>query len=125
MLDGKAWLSVSALIHPKGVLLESGLCAGQSSLSTPNSLSYVCMGLALCTGAQSCWNRKGPSPKCSHKVGSMELSNISWYAEAFAVPFTGAKRPRPAPEKQSHTIIPPSTKLYTWHSSVRQVLFSW
>ncbi|XP_051528965.1 uncharacterized protein LOC127426291 [Myxocyprinus asiaticus] len=86
--------------------LRSGLCAGQSSSSTPNSLIHVFMDLALCTGAQSCWNRKGPSPNCSHKVGSMELSKISWYAEAFRVPFTGTKGPSPAPEKQPHTIIP-------------------
>ena len=26
------------------------------------------MDLALCTGAQSCWNRKGPSPNSFHKV---------------------------------------------------------
>ena len=96
-------------IHPKGVLsgLRSGLCAGQSSSSTPDSLIHVFMDLALCTGAQSCWNRKGPSPNCSHKVGSMELSNISWYAEAFRVSFTGTKGPSPSPEKQPHTIIPP------------------
>ena len=65
------------------------------------------MDFALCTGAQSYWNRKGPSPNCSNTVGSMELSSISWYAEAFRVPFTGAKGPSPAPEKQPHTIIPP------------------
>ncbi|XP_051540168.1 uncharacterized protein LOC127432786 isoform X2 [Myxocyprinus asiaticus] len=65
------------------------------------------MDLALCTGAQSCWNRKGTSPNCSNKVGSMELSKISWYAEAFRVPFTGTKGPSPAPEKQPYTIIPP------------------
>ena len=35
------------------------------------------------------------------------VQEISWYAEAFRVPFTGAKGPSPAPEKQSHTIIPP------------------
>ncbi|XP_051526065.1 uncharacterized protein LOC127424703 [Myxocyprinus asiaticus] len=91
--------------------LRSGLCAGQSSSSTPNSLIHVFMDLALCTGAQSCWNRKGPSPNCSHNVGSMELSKISWYAEAFRVPFTGTKGPSPAPEKQPHTIIPPPPNL--------------
>ena len=57
--------------------LRSGLCAGQSSSSTPNSLIHVFMDPALFTGAQSCWNRKGPSQNCFHKVGSMELSNIS------------------------------------------------
>ena len=65
------------------------------------------MDQALCTGAQSCWNRKGPSSNCSHKVGSMELSNMSWYAEAFRLPFTGTKGSSPAPEKQPHSIIPP------------------
>ena len=48
--------------------LRSGLCAGQSSSSTPSSLLHVFMNLALCTGVQSCWNRKGPSPNCSHKI---------------------------------------------------------
>ena len=89
------------------IRLRSGLCAGQSSSSTSNSLLHVFMDLALCTGAQSCWNRKGPSPNCSHKVGSMELSNISWYAEGFRVPYTGTEGPSPAPEKQPHTIIRP------------------
>ena len=36
----------------------------------------------------------------------MELFNISWYAEAFRVHFTGTKGPSPAPEEQPHTIIP-------------------
>jgi len=60
MLDDKTCLTVSTLIHPKGVL--SG--AGQSSSSTLNSLNHVFMDLASCTGAQSCWNRKGPCPNC-------------------------------------------------------------
>jgi hypothetical protein len=42
--------------------LRSGLCAGQSSSSTPISANYLCMDLTSCTGALSCWNRKGPSP---------------------------------------------------------------
>ena len=80
MLDRKAWLSVCALIH--------------------------IIDLALWTGAESCWNRKGPSPNCSRKVRNMELSNISWYAEAFRGPFIGTKEPSPAPEKQPHTRMP-------------------
>ena len=47
------------------------------------------------------------SPNCSHKVESMQWSNISWYAEEFRVPFTGTKGPSWAPEKQPHTVIPP------------------
>ena len=50
--------------------------------------------------------QEGAIPKLSHKVGSMELSNISWYAEAFRVHFTGTRRPSPAPDKQPHTISP-------------------
>ena len=42
-----------------------------------------------------------------HPQTKMKLSKISWYAEAFRVPFTGTKGPSPAPEKQPHTIIPP------------------
>ena len=41
-------------------------------------------GAALCTAAVML-EQEGPSPNCSHKVGRMELSNISWYAEAFRV----------------------------------------
>ncbi len=41
----------------------------------------------LFTGAQSCWNRKGPSPNCSHKM--------SQYAEALRFIFTGTKGPNP------------------------------
>ena len=72
-----------------------------------NLYGHVFMDLVLCTGAQSCWNRKGSSPNCFHKVGSIKLSKNSWYAEAFRVPITGTKGPSPAPEKQPHTIIPP------------------
>uniref|UniRef100_A0A3B4DS63 NACHT domain-containing protein n=1 Tax=Pygocentrus nattereri TaxID=42514 RepID=A0A3B4DS63_PYGNA len=53
--------------------LRSGLCAGQSSSSTPNSLIHVFMDPALCTAAQSCWNRKGPSPNCSPQSWEHEI----------------------------------------------------
>ena len=48
----------------------------------------------------------------------MKLSKISWYAEAFRVPFTGTKGPSTAPEKQPHTIIlpPPNFTLGTIQS---------
>lgn len=40
--DAKALFTVSTLIYPKGVLLGlSGLCASQSSSSTPYSLVHV------------------------------------------------------------------------------------
>ena len=68
--------------------MKSLFCAGQSSSSTL-ILNYFCMDLTLCTGALPCWNRKGPSPNCCHKVGSTELSRISLYAVALRFPFTG------------------------------------
>ncbi len=40
---------------------------------TPNSSNHVFMDLALCIGAQSWWNRKGPSPNCSRKVEGIAL----------------------------------------------------
>ncbi len=68
---------------------------------------------------------KGTFPNCSHKVGSIALSKMSWYAEALRFPFNGRKWPRLTPEKQSQTIITSSTKHYSWHNAVRQVTFSW
>lgn len=56
--------------------LRSGLCAGQSSSSPPNSSNHVFIVLALCTGAGSYWNRKGPSSHCFHKVGSSIIQNV-------------------------------------------------
>ena len=81
------------------VRLRSGLCVGQSSSSTPNPLL---MSLWTCF-VHWCTVMLG---YCSHKVGNMEMSIISWYAEAFRVPLTRTKRPSPAPEEQPHTIIP-------------------
>jgi hypothetical protein len=75
--------------------LRSGLCADQSSSSTPISTNHFCMDLALCTGELSCWNRKGPSLNCCHKVGSTESSRRSLYAVALRFPFTGTKGPEP------------------------------
>lgn len=43
----------------------------------------------------------------------MKQFKMSWYADAFRVPFTGTKGPSPAafsPTPYSHRI-----KLYTWH----------
>ena len=48
--------------------LRLGLCAGQSSSSTSISTNNFFMDLALCTGTLSCWNKKGPSPNCCHKL---------------------------------------------------------
>lgn len=50
MLEEKAWLSVFTLIHPKA-FYQVEIRTLQASSSTPNSLVYVFMDLAWCTGA--------------------------------------------------------------------------
>ena len=82
------------------------------------------MDFALHTGAQSCWNRKGPSPNCSHKVGAWNcptsLSMLK-HSEFLSLELRGqASSWRTTPHHN-----PPSTKLYTWHNAVRQEPFSW
>lgn len=52
------------------------------------------MELTLCTGEQSFWNRKGPSPNCFHKARSIQLSKMTLYALALTLRFTGAKGPQ-------------------------------
>ena len=61
--------------------LRSGLCAGEPSSSTPITTNHFCMDLAL-----PCWNRKGPSSNCCHKVGSTESSRKSLYAVGLRFP---------------------------------------
>ena len=68
MLDMKAWLSISALIHSKGVLSVSGKDFVQASQVHPHqTVIHVFMDLVLCTGVQSCWKRKGKMVKNSYK----------------------------------------------------------
>lgn len=104
--------------------LRSVLCAGQSISSTPNLLIDVFIDLALCSGVQSYWNEKSPSPNSSHKVGDMKLSKISWYAEILRVTFTGTKGPSLNPEEQPHTIIPHHQTLHI-NNGVRHISLSW
>ncbi|KAI4878505.1 hypothetical protein NFI96_029732 [Prochilodus magdalenae] len=109
---GREGLALSLHSNPSqrcSIGWRSGLCAGRSSSSTPDSLIHVFMELALCTGVRSCWNRKGPSPNCPHNVRRMEWSRVSWSAEAFRVPLTGTKGRSLTPEHPPppHTIIPP------------------
>lgn len=61
---------------------------GQNSVQASEVLRrQSCLSMSLwtftfCTGGRSCRNRKGSSTKCSHKVASMKLPKMSWYAEA-------------------------------------------
>ena len=86
MLDDSAWLAVIVPIHPKCFSIQFN---------------------ALCTGALSCWNRKGPSPNCFHEVGSTEWSKMSLYAVALRFPFNWTKGPSLNHEKQPQAVIPP------------------
>ena len=103
MLDEWACLAVSD---------SSQQCWGQDSVQVSQVLphqtrSFKSLWTLLCALVLSRVGTGRGHPHCFHKVGSMKLSKISWYAEAFRVPFTGTKGPSPAPEKQLHTIIPP------------------
>lgn len=60
---------------------------------------------------------RGSAPSCSHTVGSMEISKMSWDPEEFKVHFTGDRGLSPAPEKQPHTITTPSTKMSILHNA--------
>ncbi len=50
MLEEKVWQSLFQVISKVFDEVE------------PNSSNHVFMDLALCTGGQSCWNTKEPSP---------------------------------------------------------------
>lgn len=80
LLDEKIWLSLSQRCS---VGMGSGFYASYSSSSTPNRSNYVFMGLALCTEAQSCWNKKKKflSRTVSTKDGGAKLSKMSLYMQ--------------------------------------------
>lgn len=67
-----AWLTIDVPIHPEGVSLSSGLCAGRWMSSTPNPPIPAFIDLFLCSGAQLYWNRKGPS---QNYCNSLEAHN--------------------------------------------------
>ena len=91
------------------IRLRSGLWAGQSSSSTPNWLIQVFTDLALCTGAQSCWSRNGPSPNCFHKVRATSLGMLK-HSEFLSLELRGQAQLLQKTTPHHYT---PSTKLYT------------
>ena len=99
--------------------LRSGLCRPFKYFHTDLKKKHYWMDPALYMGALSCWNRKGTSPNCCHKVGSTESFRMSLYAVALRFPFTGIKGPSPNHEKQPQTIIhhPPNFTVGTMHLS--------
>ena len=68
--------------------LRSGLCAGQSSSSTPISTNHFRMDLTCHAGTG-----KGLLQTVRHKVGNTESSRMSLYAVELRFPFTGTKLP--------------------------------
>lgn len=104
MFDEKAWITVSALIHP-------GLCAVYSNSSTPNRAhcSSVFMNLDLYMG--------GRKKRVIPKLFSAKLAIMTWYAKALRIYFARTKVPHPAPKKYLYTIIspPPNFTVGTMH----------
>ena len=103
--------------------LRSGLCAGQSSSSTPILENNFCMDLTLCTRELSCWNRKGPFPNCCHNWKHRIVQNATVCC-ALRFPFNVTKGPRPNYEKLPQSTIPPPPN-FSWHYEVGQVAVSW
>jgi len=91
--EGLAHSLLSNSSQSRSIRSRSGLCV-QASQVPPHQTSSSCL-YGPCFGI-------GTSPNCFHKVGSMKLSKMSWYAEKLGVPFTGTKGPSPTPEKQPH-----------------------
>ncbi len=87
----------------------------------PNSSNKVCTDIALCTGAQSCWKRKGfYSSQFPQRWKHSIVQNI-WACWSIkknnSLEITGLA--------QLHPIIPPLHQIYIWHSAVRQVMIFW
>ena len=90
---------------------SSQRCSIRPVKSIYNKLSHLCLyGPCFVHWCTVMLEQEGAIPK-----RSMEMSNISLYAEAFRVPFTETKRQSPAPEKQPYTIIPPPPNLHLAH----------
>ena len=74
----------------------SGLCACQSSSSTPISTNYFCMDPALCTGGHChAETGKGLPQTVATKLEAQNHLEGHCYAVALRFPFTGTKGPKP------------------------------
>lgn len=107
MLDLKAWLVTDVSVQ------DVQWSWGQGSvLFLHTKLAKLCLyGPCLEHGGLSCWNRKGPSTNCCHKVGIIKLSKMSVHATALTLRLAEAKGSSPKPKKQPQTIIPPLPNL--------------
>lgn len=119
-IDERVWLTISFAVHFKGVQCGSDWCWSSSMLDSSN---HHFTDLALCTGAKSCWNRKGPSPSCYCDVGSIEQPKCLGKLKHWDLPsLKGAKVNPRKTTQQHHNFL---TKLYGWSNTVRQVMFLW
>ena len=95
----------------------------QASQVHPHQTLSSCLdGAALCAGAVML-EQEGPSPNCSHRAASWNCPaslGVLKLSEFISLEL----RDQVQLLKNNHTPWSPSTKLYTWHSAVRQVLFS-
>lgn len=60
-----------------------------------NKPNHTFIVMALCTGAQSYFNRSLGLPQTVPAKFKVEMSKMSWYAEALGIPFTGTEGPNP------------------------------
>ena len=104
--------------------LRSGLCADQSSSSTPIDKPFL-HGHCFMHGDIVMLKQERAFPNCCHKVKSTESSRMSLYAAAIWFPFTGTKARSPNYEKQAPDHYSSSTKLYSWLYVFGQVAFTW
>lgn len=96
----------------------------------PHQSHSLMSSWSLCTGAQSYWNKKGPSSNQFHKFGSMKVFKMFWYAEALQVPFNETKQQllknnplqtlHLAQCSQTSTVPPATAKLRLVHQTARR-----
>ena len=125
------WLLVSALIHPKGVLLGWGQDSVQASKVHPHqTLSSMSLWTLLCALLHShVGTGRGHPQNVPTKLGAWNcpislgmLKHSEFLSLELRLSTSGAK---PSSWKTTPHLNPPSTKLYTWHNAHRQVPFSW
>lgn len=90
---------------------RSGLCAGQRSSYTPDSVISFSADFALCTRVSSCSSIKVSSPKCCNKFGSTQFPRTSLCGVVLRFIFTGITRiAKPVNKRGTYT--------YYWPCSV-------
>ena len=128
MLDRKAWLSASTLIHLKGVLLGWGQDSVQASQVHPHqTLSWMSLWMTLLcalvhshVGTERGYPQTVPTDLGAWNHVTVQHLLVCWSIQSS---FHWNYGPSPAPEKQPHTIIPgpPNFTLGTMQSDCSTV----